>query len=80
MPIYSTDVITELITYKAASKPRLDAWVPGHWLAMLPVVGIGIGYFVAPWGYTLAYICLWLAFIHFVVRGVQQMRAARPEA
>ena len=47
---------------------------------MLPIVGIGLGYFVAPWGYTMAYICLWLAFIHFVVRGVQQMRAARPEA
>ena len=54
---------------------RQDAWVPGHWLAMLPVVGIGAGYFVADWGYTLAYACLWVAFIHFVVRGVQQMRA-----
>ena len=58
---------------------RMDAWVPGHWLAMLPIVGIGIGYFVAPWGYTLAYVCLWLAFIHFAVRGVQQMRAERPD-
>ena len=54
---------------------RHDAWVPGHWLAMLPIVGIAIGYFVAPWGFTLAYVCLWIAFIHFIVRGVQKMRA-----
>ena len=55
-----------------------DAWVPGHWLAMLPVVGIGIGYFIAPWGYTLAYICLWIAFVHFIIRGIQKIRAQRP--
>jgi hypothetical protein len=54
-----------------------DAWVPGHWLAMLPIIGIGLGYFVAPWGYTLAYICLWIAFAHFIIRGVQQVRAQR---
>ncbi|MEP1470450.1 MAG: hypothetical protein ABJK20_18685 [Halieaceae bacterium] len=59
---------------------RMDAWVPGHWLAMLPIIGIGIGYFVAPWGFTLAYICLWIAFIHFIVRGVQQMKAQRSQA
>ena len=53
---------------------RQDAWVPGHWLAMLPVVGVAIGYFFAFWGYTVAYICLWIAFIHFVIRGVQQLR------
>lgn len=53
---------------------RQDAWVPGHWLAMLPVIGIGLGYFLAPWGYTLAYVCLWLAFIHFVIRGIQASR------
>lgn len=53
---------------------RQDAWVPGHWLAMLPIVGIGLGYFVASWGYTLAYICLWIAFIHFVSRGIQKVR------
>lgn len=52
-----------------------DAWVPGHWLAMLPVAGIAIGYLIAPWGYTLAYICLWIAFVHFVIRGIQKMRA-----
>lgn len=54
-----------------------DAWVPGHWLAMLPIIGIGLGYFVAPWGYTLAYICLWIAFLHFIIRGVQKLRGQR---
>ena len=56
---------------------RQDAWVTGHWLAMLPVIGVGIGYLFADWGFTLAYICLWIAFTHFVVRGVQQMRAEK---
>ena len=51
-----------------------DAWVPGHWLAMLPMVGIAIGYSLADWGFTLAYVCLWIAFAHFVIRGVQMMR------
>lgn len=50
-----------------------DAWVPGHWLAMLPVMGVLLGYWVAPWGFTLAYVCLWIAFIHFIVRGMQKM-------
>ena len=49
---------------------RMDAWVPGHWLAMLPVIGVGVGYLYAPWGFTFAYICLWIAFTHFVVRGI----------
>ena len=52
---------------------RMDAWVPGHWLAMLPVVGIAVGYLYADWGFTVAYVCLWVAFIHFVVRGMQKM-------
>lgn len=56
---------------------RQDAWVPGHWLAMLPIIGIGIGYFVAWWGYTLAYTLLWIAFVHFIIRGIQQMRSQR---
>lgn len=51
---------------------RMDAWVPGHWLAMLPVIGIGVGYLYAPWGFTLAYLCLWIAFSHFVIRGLQK--------
>tara|TARA_B110000093_G_scaffold168596_1_gene195874 strand:+ start:631 stop:990 length:360 start_codon:yes stop_codon:yes gene_type:complete len=54
-----------------------DAWVPGHWLAMLPVIGVLVGYLFAPWGYTLAYVCLWIAFIHFIIRGVQKMRAGQ---
>ena len=54
---------------------RMDAWVPGHWLAMLPIIGIGIGYLIAPWGFTLAYICLWIAFAHFIIRGIQAQRA-----
>ena len=54
-----------------------DAWVPGHWLAMLPVAGVVIGIWVAEWGYTLAYVCLWVAFAHFVIRGWQKMRQAR---
>lgn len=54
-----------------------NARVPGHWLAMLPVTGVILVHFVAPWGYTLAYICLWIAFVHFVIRGVQQMRAGQ---
>ncbi|MEJ2531336.1 MAG: hypothetical protein P8Y92_06010 [Halioglobus sp.] len=49
---------------------RFDAWVPGHWLAMLPVIGIVIGYTSAPWGFTLAYVCLWIAFMHFIIRGI----------
>jgi len=59
---------------------RDDAWVPGHWLAMLPVLGVGAGYFGIEGGYTFAYICLWIAFAHFVIRGVQTMRAAKGEA
>ena len=55
---------------------RMNAWVPGHWLAMLPIIGIGIGYSVAQWGFTLAYLCLCIAFIHFVVRGIQLARAS----
>ncbi len=54
---------------------RMDAWVPGHWLAMLPIIGIAIGYLYAEWGFSFAYICLWIAFIHFVVRGAQAQRA-----
>ena len=50
---------------------RMDAWVPGHWLAMLPVLGVAVGYLHANWGFTLAYICLWLAFMHFIIRGLQ---------
>ena len=54
---------------------RMNAWVPGHWLAMLPVIGIGIGYAGADWGFTMAYVCLWIAFAHFVIRGLQLQKA-----
>lgn len=56
---------------------RMDAWVPGHWLAMLPVVGVAIGFYGVDWGFTLAYICLWLAFLHFVVRTLQLVISKR---
>ena len=59
---------------------RMDAWVPGHWLAMLPVIGIAIGYFLADWGFTLAYVCLWIAFSHFIIRGIQKQNANKPSA
>ena len=52
-----------------------SAWVTGHWLAMVPVTGVLLGYFGWQWGFTLAYATLWIAFIHFVIRGVQSLRA-----
>lgn len=52
-----------------------SAWVTGHWLAMVPVTGVLLGYFGWQWGFTLAYAALWIAFIHFVIRGVQSLRA-----
>jgi hypothetical protein len=53
-----------------------DAWVPGHWLAMLPVIGVVAGFLGVQYAFTFAYICLWIAFGHFVIRGIQGMRAA----
>ena len=52
-----------------------SAWVTGHWLAMVPVTGVILGYVGWQWGFTLAYVTLWIAFIHFVIRGVQSLRA-----
>ena len=58
-----------------------SAWVTGHWLAMVPVTGVILGYLGWEWGLTLAYVTLWIAFIHFVIRGVQSLRASSaPEA
>lgn len=54
---------------------RHSAWVTGHWLAMVPVTGVILGYLGWQWGFTLAYVTLWIAFIHFVYRGVQSLRA-----
>jgi len=72
-PVFSGLMLLSAVSAIAISW-RLDAWVPGHWLAMLPVIGVGIGYFIADWGFTLAYICLWIAFAHFVIRGIQSQK------
>ena len=52
-----------------------SAWVTGHWLAMVPVTGVILGYVGWQWGFTLAYVTLWIAFIHFVIRGAQSLWA-----
>jgi hypothetical protein len=79
LPLFSALMILSTVSAIWISW-SMDAWVPGHWLAMLPIVGIGLGYFVAPWGYTLAYVCLWIAFIHFIVRGIQKTREEKRAA
>lgn len=76
LPLFAGLMILSAVSAIAISW-RHDAWVPGHWLAMLPIIGILIGYFVADWGYTVAYICLWIAFTHFVIRGIQTLRAGK---
>ena len=53
---------------------RQNAWVTGHWLAMLPVLGVFAGGLGSTWGYAIAYVSLWLAFAHFVYRGYQSYR------
>ena len=45
------------------------SWVRGHFLAMTPVLGIGLGYAGYPIGFVFAYGLLCLAFAHFVYRG-----------
>ena len=58
-----------------------SAWVTGHWLAMVPVTGVLLGYLGWQWGFIVAYVTLWIAFIHFVIRGVQSLRAQQaPDA
>lgn len=54
---------------------RTDTWVRGHFLAMAPVVGVIGGYLGIVGAFTFAYVCLWLAFGHFVYRGIQASRA-----
>ncbi len=57
-----------------------SARVTGHWLAMVPVTGVILGFMGWLWGYTLAYVTLWIAFIHFVISCAQVMRQElRPE-
>ena len=57
---------------------RQNAWVTGHWLAMLPIIGIGVGIFIDPTGFTAAYVMLWIAFLHFLYRGWQSTRTEQP--
>jgi hypothetical protein len=45
------------------------SWVRGHFLAMAPIVGIGLGYVGVPYGFLAAYGLLCLAFGHFIYRG-----------
>jgi hypothetical protein len=69
LPVFSGLMLLSAVSAVVISW-RMDAWVPGHWLAMLPVIGVGIGYLYHPWGFTFAYVCLWVAFAHFVIRGI----------
>jgi hypothetical protein len=48
-----------------------SSWVQGHFLAMLPVVGIALGYRGYEWGFALAYILIWAAFLHFLWRAYE---------
>ncbi len=77
---WAGDVFAGLMILSAISAVliswRSDAWVPGHWLAMAPVVGVIAGYAGWAHGFTLAYVCLWIAFTHFIVRGIQLRREA----
>ena len=50
---------------------KTQSWVTGHYLAMLPVIGIAVGYAGFDWGFGLSYALIWLAFIHFIWRGYQ---------
>jgi hypothetical protein len=76
---WAQDVFSILMIVAAVSAVyfswKHSAWVTGHWLAMVPVTGVMLGYLGWQWGYTLAYVTLWIAFIHFVIRGVQSLKA-----
>ena len=76
---WARDVFSILMIVAAVSAVyfswRHSAWVTGHWLVMVPVTGVIVGYVGWQWGFTLAYVTLWIAFIHFVIRGVQSLRA-----
>ena len=76
---WAQDVFSILMIAAAVSAMYFSwkhmAWVTGHWLAMAPVTGVILGYMGWQWGYTLAYVTLWIAFIHFVIRGMQSLRA-----
>lgn len=53
---------------------KTHSWVTGHYLAMLPVIGIGLGYAGFGWGFALSYLLIWVAFLHFIWRGYQLTR------
>ena len=76
---WAQDVFSILMIVAAVSAVyfslKHSAWVAGHWLAMVPLTGVVLGYLGWQWGYTLAYVTLWIAFIHFVIRGAQSLRA-----
>ena len=76
---WAQDVFSILMIVAAVSAVyfswKHSAWVTGHWLAMVPVTGVILGYVGWQWGFTLAYVTLWIAVIHFVIRGVQSLRA-----
>ena len=77
---WAQDIFSILIIAAAVSAVffswKHSAWVTGHWLAMVPAAGVVLGYLGWQWGYTLAYVTLWIAFIHFVIRGLQSLRAS----
>ncbi len=54
-----------------------NSWVTGHYLAMTPVLGVILGYADFDWGFTLAYVLIWAAFLHFLWRGYQAVQAAK---
>jgi len=39
------------------------------------VLGVILGYAGWPWGFSVAYAALWVAFVHFVMRGLQSLRS-----
>jgi len=48
---------------------QTNSWVRGHYLAMLPVIGVGLGYLGVNGGFELAFILLCVAFGHLIYRG-----------
>ena len=76
---WAHDVFSILMIVAAVSAVyftwKHSAWVTGHWLAMVPVTGVILGFMGWLWGYTLAYVTLWIAFIHFVITDLQSLRA-----
>ena len=73
---WSTHIFSALMLLSFVSALIISAttnsWVRGHFLAMTPVTGIAIGYLGFEWGFVLAYALIWVAFLHFVGRGLLQ--------